>query len=127
LECNSQQPWNATTADNLLVLTYRPADLGCVESVAALQVVENVTTFVNILRAAGHSDENIQGVFDGWPLCWTTKELWDEFRHALGKRRTRRQTKHVCLPNHRRTYTQKPYYCGLVGWLVGGFGGSMVG
>jgi hypothetical protein len=85
LECNDQQPWNVPTAFLHVTLTNRPADLGCVEPVAALQVVENVTTFVNILRAAGHSDENIQGVFDGWPLCWTTRELWDEFRQALGK------------------------------------------
>ena len=47
--------------------------------------VANVTTYVNVLRAAGHSDEKIQGVFDGRPLCWADAAAWDAFRFALGE------------------------------------------
>ena len=45
----------------------------------------NVSTYVNVLRAAGHSDEKIQGVFDGRPLCWADAAAWDAFRFALGE------------------------------------------
>jgi hypothetical protein len=46
---------------------------------------KNETAYVNVLRAAGHSEDNIQGVFDGRPLCWTSIAVWDEFRSALGE------------------------------------------
>jgi len=47
--------------------------------------VKNTTSYVNVLRAAGHSDENIQGIFDGRPLCWPDDGQWAEFKAALGE------------------------------------------
>lgn len=46
--------------------------------------IKNTTTYVNVMRAAGHGDDAIQGVFDGRPLCWKDKALWDEFCAACG-------------------------------------------
>lgn len=44
----------------------------------------NASTYVNVMRAAGHGDAAIQGVFDGRPLCWKDAALWAEFCAACG-------------------------------------------
>jgi len=46
--------------------------------------VHNISTYVNVLRVAGHEDTNIQAMFDGRPMCWKAQAIWDEFRAALG-------------------------------------------
>ena len=46
---------------------------------------DNFETYVNMLRVSGHSDENIQAMVDGRPLCFTDKETFDDLIEALKK------------------------------------------
>lgn len=67
------------------------ARIGTTKVVRALQfkrwkwAVENISVYVNMLRAAGHSDEAIIGMFKGRPLCFAKQENYDEFQAALAK------------------------------------------
>lgn len=45
--------------------------------------LENPETFVNQLRLAGHTDDKIQAMFSGVPLCFASKEGFEELRQAL--------------------------------------------
>lgn len=45
---------------------------------------DNVETYVNVLRVAGHSDAMIQNMFDGTPMCFRTPEAYADLRRALG-------------------------------------------
>lgn len=44
---------------------------------------DNLPTYVNMLRVSGHSDEAIQHMFDGTPLCFKSPEAYRELRVAL--------------------------------------------
>ncbi len=45
--------------------------------------VENIETYVNMLRAAGHADSKIQHMFDGTPMCFPSPAAYAELRSAL--------------------------------------------
>lgn len=45
--------------------------------------VDNVKTYINVLRAAGHPDVSIQNMFDGTPLCFPSPEAYSELRKGL--------------------------------------------
>lgn len=47
--------------------------------------VDNVHTFVNVLRLAGHSDIRIQAMFDGVPLCFEHADEYAQLRAALAR------------------------------------------
>ena len=44
---------------------------------------DNITTYVNVLRAAGHADDRIQNMLDGVPLCFANAEEYTTFCRAL--------------------------------------------
>ena len=46
-------------------------------------VCANVSTYVNMLRVCGHSDDNIQAMFAGRPLCFREQKTYDELCVAL--------------------------------------------
>jgi hypothetical protein len=41
--------------------------------------LNNINTYVNMLRVAGHDEGKIQAVFEGRPLCWANKEAYEAF------------------------------------------------
>lgn len=46
---------------------------------------DNVKTYVNVLRVAGHSDNQIINMFDGIPMCFPSREDYADIRRALKK------------------------------------------
>ena len=44
---------------------------------------DNITTYVNVLRAAGHTDDRIQNMLDGVPFCFASAEEYATFCRAL--------------------------------------------
>mmetsp|Transcript_299 Transcript_299/g.390 ORF Transcript_299/g.390 Transcript_299/m.390 type:complete len:328 (-) Transcript_299:86-1069(-) len=44
---------------------------------------DNLPTYVNMLRVAGHSDEAIQAMLDGRPLCLPDDAMFTEFKESL--------------------------------------------
>lgn len=55
---------------------------------------ENVTTYVNVLRVAGFSDESISLMFKGTPLCFQSDDEYMDFRKALAELAPRLEKQH---------------------------------
>ena len=47
--------------------------------------LENINTYINMLRVYGHSDEKIQLMLEGVPMCMPSSDAYDKLRVALSK------------------------------------------
>eukprot|EP00178_Gracilaria_changii_P025293 TRINITY_DN78017_c0_g1_i1.p1 TRINITY_DN78017_c0_g1~~TRINITY_DN78017_c0_g1_i1.p1 ORF type:complete len:356 (+),score=57.69 TRINITY_DN78017_c0_g1_i1:167-1234(+) len=47
--------------------------------------LDNFDTYINMLRVYGHDDDKIQRMLDGVPMCFASKQAYDELRVALKK------------------------------------------